>query len=192
MKILLTFLILGFLLSACGNNKETRSLSHCADIKFINYANSNPDLFINSSKVILATKERDKKIKKWIKANYNPNTLEGMGKIKAKMNDRTDEININLMMEITSLFSEAYDIKMLNDKSIDYKINYKREKLKNYNSFYKICADEYNKNEKVFIKMNFINSIIHMNISIAYYFTIVIANNIFNNLRFIYTYLRYK
>ena len=115
------------LLSACGNNKETRSLSHCADIKFINYANSNPDLFINSSKVILATKERDKKIKKWIKANYNPNALEGMGKVKAKMNDRTDEININLMMEITSLFSEAYDIKMLNDKSIEPSENCKNK-----------------------------------------------------------------
>ena len=78
-----------------------------------------------------------------------------MGKVRAKMNDRTDTINLNLMMEITSLFSEANNIIMLNDKSIDYKVNYKREKLKNYNSFYKICTDEYYKNEKVFIKMNY-------------------------------------
>ena len=155
MKKFLVILILGFLLSACGNNKETRSLSHCADIKFINFANSNPALFIDSSKVISAIKKRDKEIKKWIKANYNPNALEGMGKVRAKMNDRTDTINLNLMMEITSLFSEANNIIMLNDKSIDYKVNYKREKLKNYNSFYKICTDEYYKNEKVFIKMNY-------------------------------------
>jgi len=154
MKKLLAFTILGLLLTACGNNKETRSLSHCADIKFINYANSNPDLFIDSSKVISATKERAQNIKKWIEANYNPNALEGMGKVRAKMNDTTDEININLTMEIISLFSEANDVRMLNDKTIDFKIDYKREKLKNYNTFYKRCVDVYFENEEDFIKKN--------------------------------------
>ena len=148
-------MVLGLLLTACGNKKETESVSHCADIKFINYANSNPNLFIDPSKVIAETKKRDKQIKKWMKTNYNPKALVGMGKVRSKMNDTTDEINIKLTMEILSLFSEALEVTMLNDKTIDWKIDYKKEQLKNYNTFYKNCVDAYFENEKDFIKRNY-------------------------------------
>ena len=155
MKKLLAIMVLGLLLTACGNNKETMSLSHCADIKFIKYANSNPNLFIDPSRVIDETKKRDKQIKKWMKINYNPNSLEGMGKVRAKMNDTTDDINIKLTLAIYSIFSEALDVTMLNDKTIDWKIDYKREQLKNYNTFFKSCVDAYFENEKDFIKRNY-------------------------------------
>ena len=70
-------------------------MSHCADIKFISYANNNPKLFIDPSKVIVETKKRDK-IKEWVKINDNEKDLMGIGKLREKMNDKFDDINYPL------------------------------------------------------------------------------------------------
>ena len=142
MRNLLLFLFILTALVSCGNNKETKSLSHCSDIKFISYANKNPHLFIDPSKVIAETKIRDKKIKEWIKINHNPKDLMGVTKLKDKMNDKFDEISHPLYLEIIFFGSKARDVTMLNDKTIDWQMDHKREELKNYDIFYLECVDE--------------------------------------------------
>ena len=90
-KILLIIFI-SLIIVGCNReeNNERRALSHCADIKFISYANSNPKLFIDPSKVIAETKKRDKKIKEWIKINHYTKNLMAIGKLRAKMNEGED------------------------------------------------------------------------------------------------------
>ena len=58
-------MVLGLSLVSCSRDEENerKALSHCADIKFISYANNNPHLFIDPSKAIAETKKRDIKIK---------------------------------------------------------------------------------------------------------------------------------
>ncbi len=142
---LLSILFISLIIVGCSRdeNNERKALSHCADIKFISYANNNPHLFIDPSKVIAETKKRDKKIKEWIKINYDPKALTGMGKLRAKMNDKTDDISLPLHLETIFIFSKAQNVTMLNDKTIDWKIDYKREELKNYDIFYQECVDNY-------------------------------------------------
>ena len=48
-------------------NNERKALSHCADIKFISYANNNPKLFIDPSKVIQKQRNEIKKLKNGLK-----------------------------------------------------------------------------------------------------------------------------
>ena len=62
-KNVLAILIIVLIIVGCSRDKnnERKALSHCADIKFISYANNNPKLFIDPSKVITETKKRDSK-----------------------------------------------------------------------------------------------------------------------------------
>ena len=142
---ILSIMFISLIIVGCNReeNNERRALSHCADIKFISYANNNPKLFIDPSKVIEETKKRDKKIKEWIKINHNEKDIMGMGKLRAKMNDKFDDISHPLNLEIIFLFSKANDVTSLNDKTIDWAIDYKREELKNYEIFYQECVDDY-------------------------------------------------
>ena len=90
----LSILIIGLIVVGCSReDKDRKAISHCSDIKFISYANNNPHLFIDPSKAIAETKNRDKKIKEWIKINHDPKALTGMGKLRAKMNDKFDDIS---------------------------------------------------------------------------------------------------
>ena len=131
MKKILSVLFISLVIIGCSReeNNERRAVSHCADIKFINYANNNPHLFIDPSKAIAETKKRDKKIKEWIKINHNPKDLMSIGKLRAKMNDKFDDINNPLYMETIFFSSKARNVTMLNDKSIDWKIEYKKDEL---------------------------------------------------------------
>ena len=142
MKKLLLIVSIGLLLVSCGNNKETKSVSHCSDIKFISYANSNPHLFIDPSKVIAETKIREKKIKEWIKINHDPKDLMGVTKLKDKMNAKFNDINFPLSSEILFLGSKAMNITNLNDKTMDWHMDHKKEEFKNYDIFYLECVDE--------------------------------------------------
>ena len=142
---LLPIIFISLIIVGCSKkeNNERKAISHCSDIKFISYANNNPHLFIDPSKVIAETKKRDKKIKEWIEINHNPKDLMAIGKLRAKMNDKFDDINSPLRQEILFLFSKALNVTMLNDKIIDWKMDYKREELKNYDIFYQECVDEF-------------------------------------------------
>jgi len=141
---LLSIIFIGLIIVGCSKkeNNERKALSHCSDIKFISYANKNPHLFIDPSKVIAETKIREKKIKEWIKINHDPNDLMSVTKLKAKMNDKFDDISHPLHLEIIHFGSKAREVTMLNDKIIDWSMEYKREELKNYNAFYLECVDE--------------------------------------------------
>ena len=156
MRNLLLFLFILTALVSCGNNKETKSISHCSDIKFISYANSNPHLFIDPSKVIAETKIRDKKIKEWIKINHNPKDLMGITKLKNKMNAKFNDINFPLSSEILFLGSKWMDITNLNDKTRDWHIDHKKKELTNYAEFHLECWNEYKRDNGYYSK-DFIN-----------------------------------
>ena len=158
LKKILLVIFLGLIIASCSRDEinERAALSHCADIKFISYANNNPKLFIDPSKVIVETKKRDKKIKEWIKINHNEKDLMGIGKLREKMNDKFDDINYPLHQEILFLFSKANDVTSLNDKTIDWKIEYKKEELTNYEEFHLECWNEYKKDNGYYSK-DFIN-----------------------------------
>ena len=151
---ILSIIFISLIIVGCNReeNNERKALSHCADIKFISYANSNPKLFIDPSKVIMETKKRDKKIKEWIKINHNQNDLMAIEKLRAKMNDKFDDISHPLHLEIIFLFSKAQDVTMLNDKTIDWKIEYKKEELTNYAKFHLECWNEYKKDNGYYSK----------------------------------------
>ena len=150
--LLIVFITLVFAGCSKDENNEKRALSHCADIKFINYANNNPKLFIDPSKVIIETKKRDRKIKEWIKINHNEKDLMSIGKLKEKMNDQFNDINSPLRQEILFLFSKARDVTMLNDKIIDWKIDYKKKELTNYAKFHLECWNEYKRDNGYYSK----------------------------------------
>lgn len=154
LKRILLVVFVSLVIVGCSRdeNNEKKALSHCADIKFISYANNNPKLFIDPSKVITETKKRDKKIKEWIKINHNEKDLMGIGKLREKMNDKFDDINYPLFQEILFLFSKARDVRMLNDKTIDWKIEYKKEELTNYAEFHLECWNEYKKDNGYYSK----------------------------------------
>jgi len=152
MRNLLLFLFILTALVSCGNNKETKSISHCSDIKFISYANNNPHLFIDPSKVIAETKIRDKKIKEWIKINHNPKDLMGITKLKNKMNAKFNDINFPLSSEILFLGSKWMNITMLNDKTKDWHMDHKKKEFKNYNTYYLECYWEHMVDNEIFIK----------------------------------------
>ena len=150
----LLILIIGLIIAGCNReeNNKRRALSHCSDIKYIKYANNNPNLFIDPSKVIAETIKRDKKIKEWIKINHNEKDLMSIGKLRAKMNDKFDDISHPLNLEIIFLFSKARNVTMLNDKTIDWKIEYKKEELTNYAQFHLECWNEYKKDNGYYSK----------------------------------------
>ena len=154
LKKILLVIFLGLIIASCSRDEinERAALSHCADIKFISYANNNPNLFIDPSKVITETKKRDRKIKEWIKINHNEKDLMGIGKLRDKMNDQFDDINSPLSREILFLFSKARDVTMLNDKTIDWKIEYKKEELTNYAEFHLECWNEYKRDNGYYSK----------------------------------------
>ena len=151
---LLSIIFISLIIVGCSKkeNNERKAISHCSDIKFISYANNNPHLFIDSSKVIAETKKRDKKIKEWIEINHNPKDLMAIGKLRAKMNDKFDDINNPLYMETLFFSSKARNVTMLNDKSIDWKIEYKKEELTNYTEFHLACWNEYKKDNGYYSK----------------------------------------
>ena len=156
MNKILTVIIFGLLVTSCGNNKETKSISHCSDIKFISNANNNPHLFIDPSKVMAETKIRDKKIKEWIKINHDPNDLMSIGKLKDKMNANFNDINFPLSSEILFLGSKWMDITMLNDKTRDWHTDHKKKELTNYAEFHLECWNEY-KRDNGYHSKDFIN-----------------------------------
>ena len=74
MKQLLSLIFVSLIIVGCNReeNNERKALSHCADIKYINYMNSNPQLIVNKAKqreFIDAIQERDIAVRKWMEEN---------------------------------------------------------------------------------------------------------------------------
>lgn len=152
--ILTLFLILTISCSK-KENEERKALSHCADIKFINYANNNPYAFLDRNKVnqvFKAIRDRDKEITKWTEENHNPKDMMAIGKLRGKMNDLSDPINLDLFMKLTSLLSDVTDITSLNQKTLDWKVDYKKEEFQGYAKFHLDCWNEYKKDNGYYTK----------------------------------------
>ena len=74
LKKILSLIFISLIIVGCNReeNNERRALSHCADIKYIKYMNSNPQLIVNKAKqreFIDAIQERGVAVQNWMKVN---------------------------------------------------------------------------------------------------------------------------
>ena len=135
------------LLVSCSKNKSSTAVRHCADIKYINFANNNPELFINSSNLRDASIKTQKKIDKWKSENDFQNSLMGGAEFKKK----TKELSFEVITEVLSLNSKVTDVLALNKKTIDWKVEAKKEIFLNYDEYFSECFDEAMLNSDLFI-----------------------------------------
>ena len=151
-KILIILLLL---ITACTDkNKDSKALSHCADIKFINTINKNPEILLTNASamnIINEVKRRDKAIKVWAKENINPKDLMAIGDLRAKVNNLADPMNIGVFASYSDIIGQLTDVTSLNAKTSDWKLEHKKTKFINYSIFYSDCLTE-NKTSKVFIE----------------------------------------
>lgn len=147
LKTLPFLLLLLFLINSCSKNKSSIAVRHCADIKYINFANNKPELFINSSNLIDASIKTQKKIDKWKSENDFQNSLMGGAEFKKK----TKELSFEVITEVLSLNSKVTDVLALNKKTMDWKVEAKKENFLNYDKYFSECFDEAMSNSDLFI-----------------------------------------
>ena len=157
LKKYLSLIFISLIIAGCNReeNNERRALSHCADIKYINYMNSNPQLIVNKAKqreFIDAIQERDVAVRKWMKENKTTKDLMGGVKADKKFDNLADPINFKLFSLFSGVFSEASDIQALNEKTVDYKIEYKKKELTNYAKFHLQCWNIYKRDNGYYSK----------------------------------------
>ena len=157
MKKILSVLFISLVIVGCSReeNNERRAVSHCADIKYINYMNANPQLIVNKTKqreFINAIQERGVAIQKWMKENKTTKDLMGKGKAINKFSDLSDPINFKLFNLFNRVILEVSNIKALNEKTVDYKIEYKKKELTNYAKFHLQCWNIYKSNNGYYSK----------------------------------------
>jgi len=157
MKNLLSIIFISLIIVGCNReeNNERRALSHCADIKYINFINSNPQLIVNNTKrseIIEALQTRGEAITEWEKENNTANDLMGSTKAKDKFADLSDPINFKLYRLFNKIISEASDIQSLNEKTIDYKVEYKKKEFIRYAEFHLECWNEYKRDNGYYSK----------------------------------------
>ena len=143
------------------------AISHCADIDFVKYADSNPKLFISYdfTDVIKAAEKREVALKKESPLDKKKRREQIDAQLKKNISNTlfidptyTDEINMNLSIRLnSSIRSLEFDI-IKREELHKYKSDYKIEAFKNYGKFHKICSDKFlsmkDKNEKEkFIEM---------------------------------------
>ena len=107
--------------------------------------NLNPQLIVNKAKqreFIDAIQERGEAVQKWLEEN-NTDNLMGSTKAKDKFANLADPINFKLFSLFSDVYSEASDILALNEKTVDYKIEYKKKELTNYAKFHLQCWNIY-------------------------------------------------
>ena len=148
LKKILSLIFISLIITGCNReeNNERRALSHCADIKYIKYMNSNPQLIVNKAKqreFIDAIQERDIAVRKWMEENKTTKDLMGGVEAEKKFDNLADPINFKLFNLFSGVFSEASDVQALNEKTVDYKIEYKKKELTNYAKFHLQCWNIY-------------------------------------------------
>ena len=157
LKKILSLIFISLIIVGCNReeNNERRALSHCADIKYIKYMNSNPQLIVNKAKqkeFIDAIQERDIAVRKWMKENKTTKDLMGGVKAENKFDNLADPINFKLFNLFNGVFSEASDIQALNEKTIDYKVEYKKKEYIRYKEFHLECWNEYKRDNGYYSK----------------------------------------
>ena len=157
MKKLLSLIFIGLIIVGCNReeNNERRALSHCADIKYIKHMNSNPQIIVNKAKqreFIDAIQERGVAVQNWMKVNKTTKDLMGGVKAENKFDNLADPINFKLFNLFSGVFSEVSDILELNEKTVDYKIEYKKKEFTNYDKFHLECWNIYKSNNGYYSK----------------------------------------
>ncbi len=161
MKNLLFIILISLIIVGCNReeNNERKALSHCADIKYINYMNSNPQLIVNNTKMgefVDAIQEREVAVKKWMKENNTTKDLNGPSKASAKFADLSDPINFKLYSLFSGVIAEASSIQSLNEKTMDYKVEFKKREYINYAEYHLQCWNVY-KSENGYYSKQFID-----------------------------------
>jgi len=143
------------------------AISHCADIDFVKYADSNPSLFISYdfADVIIEAEKREVALKKESILDKKKRRDKIDTQLKKNISSTlfidptyTDEINMNLYIRLNpSIRSLEFDI-IKREELHKYKTDYKIESFRNYEKFHKNCSDKFlsfkDKNEKdKFIEM---------------------------------------
>lgn len=137
------------------------AISHCTDIEFVKYADSNPKLFItyDFADVIKEAEKREVALKKESLLNKKKRKDQIDTQLKKGTSDTlfldptlTDEINMNLYIKLnSSIRSLEFDI-IKRQELHKYKTDYKIESFRDYKKFYKNCSDKFlsfkDKNEK--------------------------------------------
>lgn len=156
--ILFIVLLFFYLKNSREKGKEDRAVRYCADIAYINYANDNPNLFINFdfSKVIEAAKKREIELKKEpveVKIKRENVRKEELKRLEDKKLSKdifvdptlTYPINIDLFMNasVAGKSNEYSDIISINNNTIDYKTEHKISSFRNYEKFYKNCLENF-------------------------------------------------
>jgi len=147
-KNLLSIIFISLVIVGCNKeeNNERKALSHCADIKYIKNLNTYPQIIVSKtkrSKIIQAIQTRGEAITEWEKENNTTNDLMGSTKAKDKYADLSDPINFKLFGLFNNIIAEASNVQALNEKTIDWKIEYKKDEFFYYAEFHLECWNEY-------------------------------------------------
>lgn len=158
---LLSVIFISLIIVGCNReeNNERKALSHCADIKYINYMNSNPQLIVNKTRkleIIEEIQNREVAVQKWMKENKTNKDLYGGSKASAKFADLSDPINFKLYRLFNKVIAEASSIQSLNEKTMDYKIEHKKKEYVNYAEYHLQCWNVY-KSENGYYSKKFID-----------------------------------
>ena len=153
----LSILIIGLIIAGCNReeNNERKALSHCADIKYINFINLNPQFIVDLNKkveFIEAVQEREVAVQKWMKENNTANDLMGLTKAKDKFADLSDPINFKLFRLFNKIIAEASNVQALNQKTMDWGIEQKKNEFFYYAEFHLECWNEYKRDNGYYSK----------------------------------------
>lgn len=157
MKNLLSLIFISLIIIGCNRdeNNERKALSHCADIKYINFINSNPQFIVDLNKkvdFIEAVQEREVAVQKWMKENNTAKDLMGPTKAQNKFADLSDPINFKLYRLFNKIIAEASNVQALNQKTMDWGIEYKKKEFIRYAEFHLECWNEYKRDNGYYSK----------------------------------------
>ena len=157
MKSVLSILIVGLIIAGCSRdeNNERKALSHCADIKYINFMNKNTQFIFDLNKEVEfleAILDREEAVQKWMKENNTTKDLNGPSKASAKFADLSDPINFKLYSLFNKVIADASSIQSLNEKTMDYKVEYKKKEYISYAEYHLECWNEYKRDNSYYSK----------------------------------------
>ena len=156
-KNVLAILIIGLIIAGCSRdeNNERKALSHCADIKYIKNLNAYPQIIVNNTKrseIIQALQTRGEAITEWEKENNTANDLMELTKAKDKFADLSDPINFKLFRLFNKIIAEASNVQALNQKTMDWGIEQKKNEFFYYAEFHLECWNEYKRDNGYYSK----------------------------------------
>ena len=154
---ILSIILISLIIVGCNRQeiKESKAISHCADIKYINFMNKNTQFIIDLNKEIEflgAILDREEAVQKWMKENNTTKDLNGPSKAKAKFADLSDPINFKLYRLFSSIISEASNVQALNQKTMDWGVEQKKDEFFYYAEFHLECWNEYKRDNGYYSK----------------------------------------